>query len=105
MSTATAAVYRAIADPHRRTILDLLRDGEQAVVALGRHFRFSQPALSQHLRVLLDAGLVVARKVGRERRYALDARGLRAVHDWVGHYEAFWRQRLDRLGRLLDEVE
>ncbi len=100
---STAAVYRAIADPHRRTILDLLRDGEQAVVQLGEHFRFSQPALSKHLRVLLDAGLVAVRKVGRERRYALDARGLRAVHDWVGHYRVFWHTRLDRLRQVLDD--
>lgn len=99
----TTAVYRAIADPSRRSILDLLRGGERAVVELGKHFDFSQPALSKHLRALLDAGLVIARKVGRERRYALDARGLSAVYDWVGHYRAFWHQRLDRLGRVLDE--
>lgn len=99
---STSAIYRAIADPHRRSIMDLLRDGERAVVQLGEHFHFSQPALSKHLRVLLDAGLVVVRKVGRERRYALDARGLRAVHDWVGHYDAFWHARLDRLGQVLD---
>lgn len=101
----TAAVYRAIADPHRRSILDLLRGGERAVVELAQHFRFSQPALSKHLRVLLDAGLVAVRTAGRERRYSVAGRELQAVHDWVGHFEAFWQDRLDRLGRVLDDGE
>ena len=103
-ATAQAAVYRAIADPARRTILDLLRAGERAVVELLQHFEFSQPALSKHLRVLRDARLVTMHKVGRENRYRLEARGLRAVYDWVGHYEQFWNARLDRLGDVLDEL-
>ena len=104
-AAATATVYRAIADPTRRSILDLLRAGERAVVDLLGHFDFSQPALSKHLKVLRDAGLVRMRKVGRERRYRVDAKGLRAVHDWVGHYERFWNEKLDRLGDVLDDLD
>lgn len=99
-----SAVYRAIADPTRRGILDLLRDGERCVVELLEFFSCSQPTLSKHLRVLLQARLVRARKRGRERWYRLDARGLAGVHDWVATYERFWNTRLDALGKVLDET-
>lgn len=102
--TTAATVYRAIADPTRRSILDLLRAGERCVVDLLTHFDFSQPALSKHLRVLREASLVKLRKVGRENRYRLDAKALRAVHDWVSHYEQFWNDKLDRLGDVLNDV-
>ena len=97
------AVFRAVSDPSRRAILDLLAEGERAVNDLLAHFEFSQPALSKHLRVLREAGLVGVRAVGRERRYSLQAEGLRSVADWVAHYEKFWSERLDALGEVLDE--
>ncbi len=96
-------VFRAVSDPSRRAILDLLSEGERTVNELLAHFRFSQPALSKHLKVLRDAGLVVVRAVGRQRRYSLQAEGLRSVADWVAHYEQFWNARLDALGTILDE--
>ncbi|MCA8970770.1 MAG: winged helix-turn-helix transcriptional regulator [Planctomycetes bacterium] len=99
MSTA----FQAIADPSRRSVLDLLAEGERSVSELLGHFRFSQPALSKHLKILRDAGLVVARAEGRLRMYSLRAEGLRSVAEWVRHYERFWTERLDDLGRLLDE--
>ena len=104
-STAEVAVFRAIADPARRSILDLLAEGEKAVTELLEWFDFSQPALSRHLKVLLGAGLVRRRAEGRARIYSLDARGLRRVHDWVAHYEAFWTAKLDRLGAVLDDLD
>ena len=97
------ATFRAIADPSRRTILDLLAEGERSVSQLLEHFDFSQPALSKHLRILRDAGLVTARSVSRRRLYGLRADGLRSVADWVRHYERFWTDRLDALGTVLDE--
>lgn len=102
---ATEAVYRAIADPTRRTLLDLLQEGEQAVRELCASFSISQPALSKHLRVLREAGLVQSRQVGRERRYSLRAAGLRGVGEWVAHYERFWNEKLDALGELLEQVD
>ena len=93
---------RAISDPHRRRVLDLLAEGERSVSQLLGHFSFSQPALSKHLRVLREAGLVVAHKMGRERRYSLRAEGLKSVADWVRTYERFWTERLDVLGDVLD---
>lgn len=101
---AAADVFRAVSDPARRAILDLLAGGERAVGELLGHFTFSQPALSKHLRVLRDAGLVAARRTGRERRYSLRAERLKTVADWVRHYERFWGERLDALGNLLEET-
>ena len=95
------SVFRAIADPARRAILDLLAGGDKAVTELLQHFRFSQPALSKHLKVLLGAGLVTRRAAGRARIYALEAARLRLVHDWVAHYERFWSAKLDALGATL----
>lgn len=95
--------FRAIADPSRRAVLDMLAQGERAVNELLEAFSFSQPALSRHLRVLREAGLVRARAVGRQRLYFLRPEGLRPVAEWVRSYERFWQERLDRLGDLLDE--
>jgi len=96
------AVFRAIADPSRRSVLDLLADGRRTVGELLEHFRFSQPALSKHLRVLREAGLVRSEAIGRQRWYALRGENLRSVAEWLKHYEQFWNQRLDALGAVLD---
>ena len=99
-----ADTFRVIADPTRRAILDMLaQSGEQAAGDLQEPFSMSQPALSQHLKVLREAGLVRTRKVGRRRLYRLHAAPLRRVFEWVAHYEAFWDSKLDRLGAYLDE--
>jgi len=76
-------VFRAISDPTRRAVLERLRDSECTVTALAAPFDMSQPAISQHLRVLLDAGLVEVRQVGRERRYVLNRRPLKKVDRWL----------------------
>lgn len=95
-------VFRALGDPTRRALLDHLRVGERVVTELCAPFAMSQPAISQHLKVLADAGLVVATRRGRERVYQLCAAPLRAAFDWLAHYETFWTQGLDRLGAFLD---
>ena len=100
--TAPLDVFRAVADPTRRKILDRLETGEAAVHELLAPFAMSQPALSKHLRILREAGLVSVSRAGRERRYRLQAKRLREVADWVLHYERFWNERLDRLGQFLD---
>lgn len=105
MSGVGADVFAAVSDPARRAILDLLRDNERVVSDLLRSFSFSQPALSKHLRILREAGLVEQRKDGRLRWYRLNAARLREVASWVGRYERFWTERLDQLGTLLDEME
>lgn len=107
MSRAAAHedVFRAIADPSRRAVLDLLRSGERSVGDLLTSFDLSQPALSQHLRVLHDAGLVRRRSVGRKGMYRIDPAPLRRVARWVARYERFWNAKLDALGRHLEGME
>lgn len=95
-------VFQAIADPTRRGLLDLLWAGERPVRQLAEPFAMSRPAISQHLRLLRDAGLVSERRVGRERLYRLRAERLREVSAWLARYERFWRERLDALGEHLE---
>jgi DNA-binding transcriptional ArsR family regulator len=107
---AHASVFHAIADPIRRGILDLLRDGEQTVSALmdslrrGRRRRVTQSAFSQHLAVLRRAGLVAARKEGRTRIYSFRAQPLTEVVEWIVAYDSFWTEKLDNLGRYLERT-
>jgi DNA-binding transcriptional ArsR family regulator len=96
-------VFRAIADPTRRGLLTGLLPGESSVRALASEFELSLPAISQHLKVLKEVGLVDERRVGRERHYRVRAAGLREVAQWVSHFEQFWSGKLDALGRHLKE--
>jgi DNA-binding transcriptional ArsR family regulator len=100
---ASADIFQAIADPTRRAILDLLRDGEQPVKQLAQPFDMSLPAISQHLHILCAAGLVSQHRVGRQRFYRLNPEPLRQVSDWIAHYENFWQEKLDALGNYLEE--
>jgi DNA-binding transcriptional ArsR family regulator len=95
-------VFHAIGEPTRRRLVDLLGHGEQPVNRLARPFAITRPAISQHLRVLREAGLVTVRREGREHYYRLRAKRLREVYDWVAHYERFWHKRLRALGKYLD---
>ena len=98
------SVFRAVADPTRREVLELLLERDRSVSELAQPFRMSQPAVSQHLRVLRKAGLVRVRKAGRRRLYRLDATPLREVYDWAEHFTRFWPGKLEALGRYLDET-
>lgn len=95
-------IFRALSDPTRRAILMMLSQSERSVNELSTPFEMSQPAVSQHLKVLRDAGLVHVERNGRERLYRIDPRPLKQVHDWLGHFERFWEKKLDALGRYLD---
>ena len=94
-------VFGAISHPARRRMLDLLVEADRSVNAIAGHFQMSRPAVSQHLRILLDAGLVTEQRHGRERRYRLVAARLGPVRDWIAHYERFWDDHLQRLQRHL----
>jgi DNA-binding transcriptional ArsR family regulator len=96
-------VYHAIADPRRRAILELLGDTERPVQAIVDRFDVSFAAISQHLKVLREAGLVVRRRDGRSQRYRATPSALKEVHDWTAQYQVFWRTRLNRLRTHLDE--
>jgi DNA-binding transcriptional ArsR family regulator len=96
-TTSEPEVFGAISHPARRRMLDLLADGERPVNVLAGNFEMSRPAVSQHLRILLDAGLVTEQRYGRERRYRLVPERLGPVRDWIKHYERFWDEHLQRL--------
>src|SRR5262245_32317757 len=99
----TEDVFTAIADPTRRALLlRLAREGNRNVSELLEPFSISQPAISKHLRILREAGLVTCRKEGRLRLYAIDANRLREAYDWVSLFEKYWDERLDALGKYLD---
>lgn len=86
-------------------MLELLSVGDRTVTELAAPFDMSQPAVSQHLRVLRDAGLVGVRKEGRHRVYHLEPVPLQEVFDWVQYFENFWRRGLEELGRELDRTD
>jgi len=95
-------LWSAVADPTRRALLDRLRAGPTAATELGQGLSMSKPAISQHLGVLLDAGLVARERRGRSQVYSLSAEGLKPVADWVREFERFWDDRLARLGAYLN---
>jgi DNA-binding transcriptional ArsR family regulator len=95
--------YAALAEPHRRQILDLLREGERSVNELVERLTLSQPGVSKHLKVLREAGLVAARIDGRRRLYALSPQPLAEVDAWLRPYRALWTGRLDALQRHLED--
>lgn len=94
-------VFTAISHPARRRMLDLLAEADRSVNAIAGHFKMSRPAVSQHLRVLLDASLVTEQRRGRERHYHFVPERLGPVRDWLGHYQRFWDDRLLRLQKTL----
>lgn len=103
MPRSSDSVFRSISHPTRRAVLDRLqRHGEQPVHELAEPLRVSQPALSQHLRVLRESGLVAARRDGRERVYRLEPEPLFEVASWLEPYARFWQGRLEALGEHLD---
>ena len=104
-STATSDVFNAVAEVHRRDILDVLITGEKAVGAIVNDLPMSQPQVSKHLRVLSDVGLVRCRADGRRRLYRLDPEHLRPLHEWLAKYEQAWNDRLDRLDDYLAEIQ
>jgi DNA-binding transcriptional ArsR family regulator len=95
-------VFRAVADPTRRAILDRLRGGGRHVNGLAGTFRVSRPAISKHLRVLREAGLVVERRDGRRRVYELSATPLSDLDEWLADYREFLRASLERLKRHVE---
>jgi DNA-binding transcriptional ArsR family regulator len=101
MSAAPAAL-QVLAEPHRQAILDRLRHGEQPVSALVDHLGLSQPAVSKHLRVLKEAGMVESRIDAQRRLYRIRPEPLAELDAWLSGYRALWTAHLDRLEAELD---
>lgn len=98
-------LFRALSDPTRRAVFERLAEAELSVSALKAGFAISQPAISQHLSVLKQAGLVSERREGRNVHYRAAPEGLTPLLDWVGRYEKFWPGRLERLKSLIAEMD
>jgi DNA-binding transcriptional ArsR family regulator len=97
-------VFAALADPTRVRILDLLSKRERSVGELVDQFELTQPAVSQHLRVLKDAGLVASRAEAQRRVYSINPAPLRQLDHWLRRYRKFWAEEMDSLERHLDDV-
>ncbi|UFJ42618.1 metalloregulator ArsR/SmtB family transcription factor [Brevibacillus humidisoli] len=95
-------VFQAIADPTRRKLLRLLGDQEMPVTVISNHFPMSRTAVSKHLRILSEAGLVKQRKVGRETRYRLEPEPLQELKRWLAYYERFWENKITALRRYVE---
>jgi len=104
-AATTSDVFNAIAEPQRRQILMLLRDGDWPVTELALELGMTQPGASKHLRVLREVGLVKDSRAGKQRVYGLDARGLRPIHEWSGGFEKFWNESLDRLDEYVQDLK
>ena len=98
-------IFQALVDPSRRAIFVSLTHGEAAVKDLTARFDISQPAVSQHLALLKDAGLICGRKDGRSVYYRVEPKGMKPLIDWVAHYRAFWTEHVDRLEKLLEKMD
>jgi DNA-binding transcriptional ArsR family regulator len=104
-AATTTDAFNAVAEPRRRQILDVLATGERPVNDLVTRLGLPQPAVSKHLRVLRDVGLVDVRGSGRQRIYRLDGRSLKPIHDWVKPFERLWEERFALIDEVLGELE
>ena len=98
-------IFHAIADPNRRAIISLLANQKLTVNAVAEHFPISRPAVSRHIKVLKESGLVIVRKQGRERYCEVRLDRLNEVAEWVEQSRKVWNQRLDRLDEYLSELQ
>jgi DNA-binding transcriptional ArsR family regulator len=104
-SPTTSDVFNAVAETHRREILDTLITGEKAVGTIVADLSLSQPQVSKHLRVLSEVGLVSFRADGRRRLYRLEPARLQPFHDWLAQYGQALSDRLDRVDDYLQELQ
>ena len=104
-SATTSDVFNALAEEHRRQVLDTLVGGEKAVGEIVDDLSMSQPQVSKHLRVLREVGLVRCRAEGRRRLYRVESAHLRPLHEWLAKYERAMTQRFDRMDDYLTELQ
>lgn len=106
MKPSPDILFKSLSDPTRRGIYEqLVQEGEQTVRALTNRACVSQPAVSKHLALLKQAGLVRGRAEGRQVHYRAEPKALAPMIDWISLYGAFWRERFDRLATLLERID
>ena len=104
-AATTSDPFNAVAEPHRRTILEFLAAGERPVNDIVLALRLAQPSVSKHLRVLRDVGLVNVRRDGRQAYYRTNAEAIKPVHEWSARFERYWRQQLARIKERAERTE
>jgi DNA-binding transcriptional ArsR family regulator len=102
METKRRDVFQAIADPTRREIINMLAKKQMTVNAVADHFNMTRPAVSKHLRILTECGIISMKQEGRERFCRAHFDKLKEVAEWVAHYQALWNDKLDALGNFLE---
>ena len=102
--TASEDIFTAVSHPTRRAILRRLAGGEMSVTRLAKPFRITLGGLSQHLKILRDTHVVRERRDGRRRIYRLNPEPLRELHQWLAHFEQFWKEKLQNLGDTLKQI-
>lgn len=95
--------FQALADPGRRAILMLLSQDKQSINTIAGNFEISRPAVSKHVKVLYEAGLILIKDSGRERYCELNAAGFDEVKQWLGYFDQFWNNKLQNLENLLNQ--
>ena len=103
MEQATADVFRAIGDPSRRQILQLLTKERLSINSLAENFEMSRPAVSKHIKILYDTGFIFIEDVGRERYCSLKKDGFSELQQWINFFESFWSNKLKNLETLLNK--
>ena len=98
-------VFQAIADPNRRAIINLLAHQQLTLNGVAENFNVSRPAISKHIKILTECGLIVVTQQGRERYCHANFQNLSEVSDWVKQYESFWNKKLDALEAYLASEE
>lgn len=98
-------VYQAIADPTRREIIDLLSNQSMNLNAVAGHFDISRPAISKHIKILTECGLITVKQTGRERHCSADIRKLVEIDNWLNRYRKFWNVKLDALSDFLEHQD
>lgn len=104
-TVTTTDVFGAMAEPHRRQLVELLAGGERSVSDLVAQTGLTQPQVSKHLRILREVGVVAAREEGRRRLYALNGPALTPMRDWVAGVEALWNERYEALDAVLEDLK
>jgi len=105
MTNIRRDVFQAISDPNRRAILGLLAKQRLTLNGVAENFRISRPAVSRHIRILKECGLVVMTRQGRERYCDVRFERLNEVADWVEQYRQIWEARFDRLDQVLEQLK
>jgi DNA-binding transcriptional ArsR family regulator len=98
------AVFKAIADPTRRRIIDVVADQANSTIStVSKHFKISRQAVTKHINILKEAGIIIMRKQGRETQLYFNYKEMKSLHEWLNKYSKFWNETADRLGDYLEE--